>query len=103
MHFTSVEIEGLGGAESPWATYYESLKAFSNRKMEYHVIDGENLIRNPNYEFELLLQFLRVSTKDFEFQIVEDHRMPCLTKPFLFCLNSSKGSLRMHLNPTKSD
>ena len=47
-----MEIEGLGGAESPWAMYYEALKIFRNRKFDIHVIDGENLIKNPNIEFK---------------------------------------------------
>lgn len=96
VHFTNTEINALGGHESPWAKYHEGLSIYEEEfgSENVYVVDGESLISNPNLEFKMLLEFLRMEPRELIFQTHPDTNMPCLMQPILFCLNRSKGTSR---------
>ena len=57
----------------------------------FHLVDGENLVQNPDYEWGKLLDFLEVEKDHFKFYKDEEKGFPCLDKPIKHCLNTAKG------------
>lgn len=84
------------GRESGYAAFSNYLapfqKAFGEDKLL--IIDGENMIKNANYEFTKIIKFIGLSSNHFSFNIPNQKGFPCLEEPIKFCLNSAKGTSR---------
>ena len=95
-----MEIRALGGHESPWAKYYEVIRAFKKLNMPLHVVDGEGILVRPNMEMRLLAKFIGIDETELEFGAIHENTggkgdaVPCLVKPIPYCLSDSKGTTR---------
>lgn len=76
-----------------FADYANQIKPFVKivGAENFHLVDGENLVQNPDYEWGKLLDFLEVEKDHFKFYKDEEKGFPCLDKPIKHCLNTAKG------------
>ncbi|CAG5105391.1 Oidioi.mRNA.OKI2018_I69.chr1.g2090.t1.cds [Oikopleura dioica] len=58
------------------------------------LLDGENLIANPNEEWSRLLEFLGLEKDSLKFYHDKEKGFPCLESPLKYCLNGAKGISR---------
>ncbi|CBY34960.1 unnamed protein product [Oikopleura dioica] len=84
------------GLPMGFADYANQIKPFVDIVCaeNFHLVDGENLVQNPNYEWGKLLDFLEVEKDHFKFYKDEEKGFPCLDKPIKHCLNTAKGTSR---------
>ena len=55
-----------------------------------HLIDGSNLVKNPQMEFDLLAKFFD-KPAELKFKFNETKGFECLSEPVPQCLEASKG------------
>ena len=58
------------------------------------MVDGEQILSNPNNEFGLLLDFFEVDKSLIEFEFNDDRGFYCMSRPINYCLGSEKGTSR---------
>jgi len=48
------------------------------------IVDGENLIKNANYEFTRIVEFIGLDATHFKFNVPNGKGFPCLQEPIKF-------------------
>ena len=84
----------IEGRESGYAAFSMYLRPFIDVFGEDNVLilDGENMIKDPNTEWKKIIKFIGLEEEHFSFNIPDDKGFPCLAEPIKFCLNSAKGT-----------
>jgi|ERR1712130_507877 len=93
---TTMQQHWSEGRESGYAAFSNYLEPFLEVFGENNIliIDGENLIRNANWEFKRIVDFIGLDSTHFKFNIPDQKGFPCLLQPIKFCLNGAKGTSR---------
>merc|ERR1712210_445875 len=80
------------GLPMGFADYANQVKPFVEifGAENFHLVDGENLVRNPDHEWGMLLDFLEVDKEHFKFYKDVEKGFPCLDKPIKHCLNTAR-------------
>ena len=95
--------------ESGYAAFSNYLRPFIKVMGEENVliVDGENLIKDANFEFDRIVDFMGLSNEHFNFFTPDAKGFPCLHEPIKFCLNAAKGTSRKtdvtKLHPDKTE
>ena len=78
-----------------YGNYSSQLRPFFDhfRRNRFHFIDAQSVLTNPDSEFHLIEDFLKLN-HELQFSFNQTKGFPCLDKPIPFCLADSKGRSR---------
>ena len=88
------EVYDLSSTSSGKRKFVWNLKLKIYRAENVLLLDGENLIANPNEEWSRLLEFLGLEKDSLKFYHDKEKGFPCLESPLKYCLNGAKGISR---------
>ena len=71
-----------------YASIINDFNSVTGKKV--YVVDGEEVITNPNQEFRLLLDFFGLDNSILHFEMNEETGFHCLNRPINFCLGRGK-------------
>ena len=75
----------------------EIIRIFGNDRL--FLVDGDQVIKNPENEFGLLMNFFGIKS-NLGFKYSDEKGFYCLDRPIPFCLGKSKGTTKREGNKT---